>query len=160
MKFLSFDPSGSHGKSGDGTTGWAIFHHGELDSFGAIKAKDFKTQEEYFLAVSNFIVQEKPDFVVCETYRLFAHKAKQQSWSEMDTPQLIGHIRMTCFAESVPIKFQDPSLKTRVTDEILVKQKVFSKEGTLYYCMGNRTNLHERDAIRHGIYFTRYNNIS
>ena len=156
MKILTLDPSGNFSKNeGDGTTGWAIFNYGELKDFGDIASSDYQRIEEYWLAISD-LIDLSVDVVVCESYRLFAGKATAQSNSMMETPQLIGYLRMHCFKWQIPIVFQDPKDKARVSDPILVRQDVFQKKGNKHYCLGRSTNLHMRDAIRHGIYFLKY----
>lgn len=155
MRVLCLDPSGNY-KEGEGTTGWALFMNGELQFFGKVEAKNFPSQEAYWAAVSEAISKIFPDVVVCESYRLFEHKAKQQSWSELETPQLIGHLRMVCWYRNIKFIFQDPNDKIRVADEQLVKMGVLEKKGNKYYCLGRPTVIHERDAIRHGIFYHRY----
>jgi hypothetical protein len=159
MKILTLDPSGNFSKKeGDGTTGWAIFEDGELKDFGAISASDYKKIEEYWEAISD-IIDLSINVVVCESYRLFAGKATAQSNSLMETPQLIGYLRMHCYKWEIPIIFQDPKDKLRVTDPILVRQGVFILKGKKHYCQNRPTNLHMRDAIRHGLYFLKYGKV-
>jgi hypothetical protein len=159
MKILTLDPSGNFSKNeGDGTTGWAIFEDGELKEFGDVCADEHKSIEDYWYSVALKIADA--NLIVCESYRLFAGKAKAQSNSLMETPQLIGFLRMWAWQRSIPFVFQDPKDKARVTDPILVRQGVFEKKGNKHYCMGKSTNLHMRDAIRHGIYFLKYGKVS
>ncbi|CAB4142388.1 hypothetical protein UFOVP451_14 [uncultured Caudovirales phage] len=155
MKVLSLDPSGNYNE-GSGTTGWAVFDDGNLTEFGTISATDHKTIEGYWSAHEQLIVIQQPNIVVCESFRLFAHKAKAQSFSQMETPQLIGYLRMMCWKRKVKLVFQSPSDKVRVADPILVKMGVFELKGNKHYCNGKPTNLHIRDAIRHGVYFHKY----
>lgn len=154
FRVVSFDPSGNVGKEGDGTTGVAVFVNGQLKDFCSVASSDYDTQEEYWDAVADEMVGANA--VVCESYRLFASKAKQQSWSTMDTPQLIGFLRMTCWHNHVPFCFQDPSDKVRVADPILLSMGVIEQVGRKFHCMGRPTNLHIRDAIRHGIFWHRW----
>jgi hypothetical protein len=155
MKILSFDPSGSF-HEGKGTTGWALFVDKELKEFGEIKASDYMLKQEYFSAHDDLILNHYPDIIVIESYKLFGHKAKQQSGSNLETPQLIGFIEMVAFRLNIKVVFQDPSQKIRVADDILTRMGVFEKKGNKYYCQGKQTNLHMRDAIRHGIFYIRY----
>jgi hypothetical protein len=156
MKVLCFDPSGNYNE-GSGTTGWAYFEDGELIEFGTISATDSNSLEGYWSAHEQLIVVKQPNIVVCESFKLFAHKQKAQTWSQMETPQLIGYMRMMCWKRHVKMIFQSPSDKVRVADPILVKIGVLEMKGKNYYCNGKPTNLHIRDAIRHGIYFHKYN---
>jgi hypothetical protein len=159
MNVLCLDPSGNMGeREGEGTTGWALFKDGELSNFGTIKSSDFGSQEEYWSNhVWNIFSKIKTgDRLVMESYRLFAHKAKQQSGSSMDTPQLIGFLRMMCWGAKIDIDFQEPSDKVRVADPQLVKMGILEHRNGRYYCQGKPTVIHSRDAIRHGIFWHRY----
>lgn len=156
MRVLSFDPSGNYNE-GSGTTGWAVFDNEKITEFGTISAKEFATVEDYWHQHELLISQKQPNIVVCEDFRLFAHKSKQQSFSQMETPQLIGYIRMTCWGKKIKFVSQQPSDKVRVADPILVRMGVFEIKGGKHYCLERPTNLHMRDAIRHGIYFHKYN---
>jgi hypothetical protein len=157
VKILTLDPSGNASKrEGFGTTGWAMFEDGEIKDFGAVKADNYLTQERYWHEVWNLIDHKHPDKVVCESYRLFHHKAQQQSGSSMDTPALIGYLRMMCYYRQMPIEFQAPSDKTRVNDEQLVKLGIFEMKGKHYYCNGIPVVVHTRDALRHGVFWHKY----
>lgn len=155
IKVLSFDPSGNYNE-GSGTTGWAVFEDGNLTEFGTISAADCGSLEGYFSEHETLIVMKKPNIVVCENFKLFAHKAKAQSFSQMETPQLIGYLRMMCWKRNIKVVFQQPSDKLRMTDPILVKMGVIELRNGKHYCMGKPTNLHIRDAIRHGVFYNRY----
>lgn len=159
VRILTLDPSGNFSKKeGDGTTGWAIFEDGELKDFGDVSAQSYHKMEAYWEGISD-LIDLSVGLVVCESYRLFAGKAAAQSNSLMETPQLIGYLRMHCYKWQIPIVFQDPKDKLRVTDPILVRQGVFELKGRKHYCMERPTNLHMRDAIRHGIYFLKYGKV-
>jgi hypothetical protein len=155
---LTLDPAGNHGKEGDGTTGWAIFKDGQLVDFGHKSSSDYATAEEYWDSIiSLMILRVNFDLVVCESYKLFGHKAKQQSGSEMGTPQLIGCIRLMLHKARIPLVFQDPKDKVRVTDPILVHMGILEQtEGGRYKALGRQTIIHERDSIRHGVFYHRY----
>jgi hypothetical protein len=154
-KVLCFDPSGNFAE-GNGTTGWASFTDGELDWFADVSAKDYDSIEAYWFEITNLIYRLKADEVVIEDYRLFGHKAKEQSWSALETPQLIGYMRMYCWGRDIPVIFQSPKDKVRVADPQLEHMGVITKVGNSYWCQGRKTNLHQRDAIRHGIFYHRY----
>ncbi len=154
-KVLCFDPSGNF-EEGSGTTGWASFVDGELKWFKDISAKEFDRLEDYFGAHRNLIAALEPDEVVIEDYRLFGHKAKDQSWSALETPQLIGYLRMVCYERDIKLIFQSPKDKVRVADPQLERLGIITKQGNSYWCQGRKTNLHQRDAIRHGVFYHRY----
>jgi hypothetical protein len=159
MKILALDPSGNF-HEGKGITGWALFNDGQLEDFGDIRSESCATQMIYWNQIINKIrsvYQKDMDMqLVCESYKLQASKAMAQSWSTLETPQLIGVIRYYCGDFGIPIHFQDPSCKIRFSDEILVKQGILEKRNKLYYCQDKKTNDHMRDAIRHGLYYTKY----
>lgn len=157
MKVLVFDPSGnSSQKEGYGTTGYAWFVYGRLLQFGDISSKDSGTTEEYWLEHTKLMEELKPDIVVCESYRLFANKAMSQAWSSLETSQLIGYLRMFCWTNDIGFALQDPKDKVRFNDDVLTALGVFEKNGKRYSCQGKATNLHMRDAIRHGLFYHKY----
>ena len=156
MKVLTLDPSGNFDE-GKGHTGWAIFENKELRDFGAVNADDYKTIELYFNAVFTLFADEDINLIICEGYRLYAGaRGKAQINSSLETPQLIGYLRMKAWEGDIPFILQPPSDKAPVNDERLVKAGVFEKRGTKHYCLDRPTNLHMRDAIRHGVYYYRF----
>lgn len=159
VRIIVFDPSGNMGKNeGYGTSGYAVFDNGELKDWGIISSKDFETQEEYWDAHKQLLFRHipYPHTVVCESYNLQGNKALSQTGSSLDTPQLIGFLRMVCWSEGIEWIFQHPQDKARVADPILVREGVFEQKGNRITCQGKPTVIHSRDAIRHGIYFHRY----
>lgn len=157
-RVVCLDPSGSWGKDGMGSTGWALYEDGQLKDFGEVSAEDWGSVEEYWRAIWSCIIHRlnhKTDMVVCESFKLQPGKAMAQSWSDMATPQLIGYLRMMCYGL---FKFilQDPSCKTRVADPILEHMGIIQTVNGRHTVMGRQTNLHMRDAIRHGVYWFKY----
>lgn len=155
MKILSFDPSGNYFE-GKGTTGYAIGDDISHCRLGDIKSEGYTPRQAYWLAHKELIESLKPDVVVIESYRLFGHKAKQQTGSSLETPQLIGYLEMVCYELDIPVYLQDPSTKTRHADAVLEKVGIIQKKGNKYYYFGESTNLHQRDALRHNLYFRKY----
>lgn len=94
--------------------------------------------------------------IVIESYKLFGHKAKEQTGSSLETPQLIGYMEMVAYEFKIPVVFQDPSTKQRHADDILVKTNVITKSGIRYYYKGELTNMHKRDSLRHYLYFIKF----
>jgi hypothetical protein len=159
MKVLSFDPSGNY-EEGYGTSGYALSLDGHLPhKLGDIKGEDYANRQEYWFRHKILIEQEHPDVVVIESYRLFGNKSKEQIGSSLETPMLIGYLEMVCYEMRIPVVIQDPSTKTRHADAVLVKMGVIHKTGTRYYYKGELTNLHQRDAMRHNMYYIRRNKI-
>lgn len=156
MKVLSFDPSGNFSE-GKGTSGYAISTDWNLPHrLGDIHAGDYKTKLDYWYAHEKLIESVNPDFIVIESYRLFGHKAKEQSGSSLETAQIIGYLEMVCFKLNKPVFLQDPSTKTRFKDDILLKVGLIEKRGNKYFYKGELTNMHKRDALRHNLYFCKY----
>lgn len=158
MKVLSFDPSGNYNE-GKGTSGYALGKWSKETStveLGDIKADDYNSRQAYWFAHRVLIEKTMPDYCVIESYRLFGHKAKEQTGSSLETPQLIGYMEMVCYEFDIPVILQDPSTKTRHKDDILVKMGIVEKKGIRYFYKGKLTNLHQRDALRHNLYFTKY----
>jgi len=154
---FAIDPSGNYGyREGFGITGWAMFSNGKLTDVGKVCSEEFKYQENYWQDVAEEMLTVLPKIVVCESFRLFAHKAMQQSGSSMDTPQLIGYLRMCLWDRGIPIVFQDPVNKLRFSDEVMVQMGIIEKKGRSHYFKGNILTIHERDAIRHGLYYIKY----
>jgi hypothetical protein len=157
MKVLSFDPSGNHGKEGMGTSGYAVSLDENLPfKLGDIHAGDYNPRQAYWFAHRELIEKLSPDVIVIESYRLFGHKAKQQTGSSLETPQLIGYIEMVAWELGIPVVLQDPSTKSRHSDVILLKAGVIDKRGNKYFYRGEMTNLHQRDALRHVYYYNKY----
>lgn len=155
MKVLSFDPSGNFNE-GKGTTGYSLSLDGNMPhKLGDIKATDCLTKHSYWFAHRELIEKTFPDVVIIESYRLFGNKAKEQSGSSLETPQLIGYLEMVCYELSIPVVLQDPSTKQRHADDVLIKMGVLEKKGNKYYYRGEMTNLHQRDALRHDLYYNR-----
>lgn len=159
MNVLSFDPSGNHGKEGMGTTGWALgdIRNEKPSEIGEIRAKDFDSPEAYWWAHLMLIEKLGPDEIVMEGYKLYNHKGQQaekQANSELETPQLIGCIKLKCFLDDIPLAVQWASqVKTRWADKVL-KAKEILESGNKF--QGKQTSAHKRDAIRHWMHYVRY----
>lgn len=162
------------------TTGWAVFERGELTKLGQAPTVSIKTvgnskkgsKSVDWPVVNDLFIMTTPTHVVCEDYRIYAHKLERHTFSSVETLRLIGGIDMIChvgfswvekaglaggqgvsipksdlklmeFYEPIPISYQMAvQAKGFVTDEKL-KQWGFWKDGMR----------HSRDAIRHGIYY-------
>lgn len=154
MKILAIDPSGNY-VEGIGTTGYAIAHDDEITDVGELKADAFESAAEYWFAHKFMINAFKPDEVVCESYRL--RKAKEQTHSLLETPQLIGVITVACYENEIPLTFQTPAqIKGRWSEDLMVEEGIIEKKGRSYYWKGKLLSPHMIDAIRHAIHYTRY----
>lgn len=160
MKLLSLDPSGNHGREGMGTTGIAIMIDGEIKELKQLSAKDFSSEVEYWAAHEDLIQQEFPDHIVFEGYKLYNHKgmaAKSQANSELQTSQLIGVLKLTCFRLNIPYSVAFASeVKTRWQEPILVHLGHLEARNGFYYFKGEKTVTHTRDALKHALHWNQY----
>ena len=153
--FLSIDPSGNF-TEGKGKTGWSLIFKeglsGDTFSFGTIKAEDYTTRVDYWYAVAMKIVTEKPAILIVEDYRLYntaATGAAVQSFSQMETPRLLGIIEQTAQMNSIPIVFQMASTTTPYSDDKLQKLGIIAKEKNRWWFRSKAVNDHERSSLRH-----------
>ena len=153
---LAIDPSGNF-HEGKGTTGYCYLGEDGKIILGEIKAKEYESQELYWYKVLETLWLFSPKYLVYETYQLYHHKgmkAETQANSFLETPQLIGAIRMTAYRMGISSFGQSASeVKTRWSDKILQAKGYLGKGNTF---QGQRTNDHKRDALRHALHFQRY----
>jgi hypothetical protein len=158
VKLLTLDISGNF-KEGKGTTGIAINDWGTI-RLDDIKAKDFETAEAYWAAHEDYIQREFPDHIVMEGYRLYNHKgmkASSQANSDLETPQLLGFLKMVCYRMEIPYTIQYAAdIKTRWSEEVLVHLGILEKKGNKHYFNGKSTVSHHRDALKHALHWDRY----
>jgi hypothetical protein len=143
-----------------GNTGVCKMVDGEVQELTVISAKDYKSEVEYWAAHEDYIQQEWPDHVVFEGYKLYNHKgmaAKTQANSELQTSQLIGVIKLTCYRLNIPYAQQFASdVKTRWQEPILVHLGHLEAKSGFHYFKGKKTVTHQRDALKHALHWTRY----
>lgn len=160
MKLLSLDISGNHGREGMGTTGIALLQDGNPVSLSEKQAKFYASEVEYWASHEDLIMGYWPDHVVVEGYKLYNHKgmaAKTQANSDLQTPQLLGVIKLVCFRLGIPLTVQYASeVKTRWSEDVLVRLGILEERKGRYYWNGELTSSHKRDALKHGLHFTRY----
>lgn len=158
MIIIAIDPSGNHDseKEGMGTTGLAIYRNGAVELL-EIKASEYTTTEAYWAAVVDFIIFNRPDYIVMEGYKLYNHagmSAQTQSNSTLMTSQLIGAIKLAAYRDLVPVTIQYAAdVKTRWSDEVL-QAKGILEAGNKF--KGAQTNAHKRDSLRHLCHFKKY----
>jgi hypothetical protein len=160
MKIIAFDPSGNFGREGMGTTGITVMVDGEVKELKELKAKDFSSEVEYWAAHEDYIQQEWPDHVRFEGYKLYNHKgmsASTQANSELQTPQLIGVLKLVCHRLNIPysVKFAS-DIKTRWSEDVLVRSGILEQKGNRYYWNGQITSTHKRDSLKHALHYWRY----
>jgi hypothetical protein len=152
---LSIDPSGNFSE-GKGKTGFVLFTQdgkdGNTFKFGTLKAEDYKTRVEYWYDVAILIAIEKPYALIVEDYRLYntpATGAAVQSFSQLETPRLLGIIEQTAQMNGIPIVFQMANVTTPYSDNKLQKLGIITKEKNRWWFKGKAVNDHERSALRH-----------
>lgn len=133
-RLLVFDP----GK----TTGWALFEKGKLTRTGHIE-NCFDDNNIDATGLLSLMEDIKPDFILYEDYKVYAHKLERHSFNPVFTLRLIGVIETYCQMNKVAShKQMATTAKNFCTDE---KLKSWG-----FWQTGMR---HARDAIRHGCYF-------
>lgn len=154
MRLLALDPSGSF-KEGKGQTGWVVLNDDKIESFGQLKAKDYNSRYEYWLAHSMLIQEVMPDEIAIEEFRLYGSKAKAQINSEMETSKLIGYLEMFIGHFEVPYQTQQAShAKQRYTDDIMIRKGYITKDdNNRIYINGVNVSGHIVDALRHALYY-------
>lgn len=152
---LAIDPSGNF-TEGKGKTGFALLFmdggKGHQFKFGTIKAENYETRVDYWYDIGILIAVEKPHTLIVEDYRLYntaATGAAVQSFSQMETPRLLGIIEQTAQMNSIPIVFQMAASTKPYTDDKLEKLGLLKKEKNRWWFEGTAVNDHERSALRH-----------
>lgn len=161
MVTLAIDPSGNF-IEGKGHTGIASMKNGNWDtvSVSSINAKDYETRFKYWTAVKkviqNYILEGEQLQVVIENYVVRANGFTTGKMPE--TAMLIGVLVYFCEMHNIPVYFQSPATaKTRFKDELIPTYVPNMKVvGNKYYLGTKLTNDHERDALKHLLYFKRY----
>lgn len=141
------------------TTGLAIFRNGQLDETSQLTTKtvDEGTEavEQLFCSLKfhpnryNVMTAFRPHNVrvVMEDYKVYGWKTDQHAWAALHTPKFIGAIIALCTIHGIPYHLQmAQQAKQFCTDDKL--------KGWGYYDKGMR---HARDAVRHGCYYTLFN---
>ncbi len=130
---------------------------GNIAEIGEIRAKDYDLTEAYWEAHQTLIMTVWPDHFVYEGYRLYNHagqEANKQANSQLETPQLIGVLRMSAYSLKIPTTVQSASqAKTRWSDKVLQAKGILDEKNRWN---GKRTNKHMRDSMRHALHFDRY----
>lgn len=152
---LAIDPSGNF-TEGKGKTGFVLFFQdgksGNTFKFGTLKAQDYATRVDYWYDVAILIAVEKPHTLIVEDYRLYntaATGAAVQSFSQMETPRLLGIIEQTAVMNKIPVVFQMANTTKPYSDDKLQKLGIITKEKNRWWFKGQAINDHERSALRH-----------
>lgn len=128
FKLLAIDP----GKD----TGWCTFRQGNIENFGICRGLD---------ELVEFLQQQEDDpigHIVMEDFKLFSHKAKQQSGSQLEVVQAIGMVKLWAKQQNIEITLQ------RSVDALKMG-KVWSNVPM----PKNHKNSHGISALYHGVYW-------
>lgn len=157
---LAFDPSGNF-KEGKGITGWCLLdtETKKVAKFGYISAAMYPHQQAYWdahITLIDSLAGYAPAIVV-EDYLLYYNRADNQINSRLETPQLIGVIKYECYKRGITVNIQTAvSVKTRWSDDTLVKKGYLKKQGRSYYIGGVLVSDHIKDSIRHAVHFATF----
>jgi hypothetical protein len=161
---LGLDPSGNWNE-GKGTTGYSLLDENlEVIELGELKAKDYKSQQDYWQAHIDLIdrLGDNQTVLVIEDYILYANKADSQIGSKMETPQLLGVLKYFSNIECIDTVFQPAHMvKNRWDDPILEHKGYLMKTKNNRYLLlpvGTTTNGHMRDALRHALHYGTFYN--
>lgn len=132
------------------TTGWCVFQDGQLVECGQVDTVINRTGHNEgvidWQALSDLISMDH-SMVVCEDYRVYAHKLERHTNSKILTLRIIGAIEYLCWKQNIPIYYQMAAVaKGFCSDKKLQMWDLWQ--------VGQR---HSRDAIRHGVYFLLFN---
>ena len=126
-RILSFDPGV--------TTGYALLDVDGDAEPSLLIAGEFPLWGKY---MEEFLIENKPDIVVYEEFRLYPAVAKAKSWSTFPEVEVIGVIKYLCEQRGTPLIAQRASVKARTT----IPPRVAGVRGP-----------HARDALKHALYY-------
>jgi hypothetical protein len=157
IDILSIDPSGNF-EEGKGKTGYCCFN-GATKAIvcGTIAAKDYDTRVDYWHEVAKLIVKQPVDVIIVEDYRLYNTAktgASVQSFSQLETPRLLGILETTAYNNGKKVVWQMANVTTPYSDDKLEKLGVIKKVKNRWYFKENALNDHERSALRHLLRYT------
>lgn len=157
MRYISIDPSGSFNE-GKGHTGLAIMDDNNWNSLEvySIDAKKYNTRLDYWNAIIDFTKQDNIT-VIIESFNIRNNGFLLGKMPE--TLLLIGAIVRDLETRNINYVFQSPSaVKSRFKDDLLGNYiPNFEKRNKYYYLNNKCINDHIRDALKHLLYFKKYN---
>lgn len=120
-------------------SGWAILEasNGELVDAGMT----FHTEIDMVLV--GLFEQYEFERIVCESFKLFRHKAIEQTGSKFYASQVIGKLELLASIHKVPVTYQPPNILPIAEKLSQVKRPKVHKYS------------HATDAYLHGIYWLR-----
>lgn len=165
MLYLFIDPSGSFNE-GKGHTGVAWMVENEWDTLETVSfsAKKYETRLEYWRDVVNhvkkyiYLYGKENIHIIIESFQIRTNGFLLGKMPE--TIMFIGALVWELEHLKVNYTFQTPSqAKSRFKDDMLSRYiPNFEKRSNgRYYFNDKQTNDHVRDALKHLLYFNKYN---
>jgi hypothetical protein len=134
------------------TTGWAFFQDGILGQWGQIETVTMNKQPKWD-TLEELFMETEPTHIVCEDYRVYAHKLERHSNSQVVTLRLIGGIDLMCY-ENRPQEDEITWRPLPLCYQMATQAKGFVTDDRLKgWDMWQSSMKHARDAIRHGLYY-------
>ena len=173
---LGIDPSGNFNE-GKGHTGFAVFDRqtNTIKETWTLAAKDFASAEQYFQAHWVAIMQAFQQYngwvdcsnglgekyhesmvVSIEDFILYQASAKDLINSQLETPQLLGYLKMMFYEHSITWYIRPAvRVKKRWHETILEHEGYIQKYKTKSYKLEHGDHAlatHELDAIKHAVH--------
>lgn len=163
MRYVVVDPSGSFNE-GKGHTGIAVMHDEMWNEIGVrdFNAKNYEKRYDYWKDIIEYVtlgktVYEFETTVIIESFIIRTDGILMGQMPE--TIQLIGALVYELEKWKIPYIFQTPAqAKTRFKDELLPKYipGLERDEANRYKLNGKRINDHQRDALKHLLFYKKY----
>lgn len=163
MRYVVIDPSGSFNE-GKGHTGIAVMHDDKWNEIGVrdFHAKDYDTRYKYWRDIIEYVMLGKAVYgfettVIIESFTIRTDGILMGKMPE--TIQLIGALVYELDKWGIPYVFQTPAqAKSRFKDEILPNYIPGLKrfESGRYSMNGKIINDHQRDALKHLLFYKKY----
>jgi len=169
-RILAIDPSGAY-LEGTGTSGICYFNAltDRIIQSDCLLATDYDKPTSYWRAHKQFIEwahEQTPGqlAIVIEDYLIYASRADTHINSHMETSQLIGYLKVCCDEMDIPVTMQPAhEVKSRWANGILMHKGYIFRDGRHFACetaLGVKpVCIHEIDAIRHAIHYSKFKNV-
>jgi hypothetical protein len=134
------------------TTGWALFHHGKLESCGQAATPNPPDLVAAIREVAEFwqtLANHHPDYakvlnrIVYEEYRVRGNKFKEHVGSEVVTIQHIGAIKVIADELGIGLTKQSAGMVKGFATDVKLRR----------WGLYQTNKRHANDAIRHGVYW-------
>lgn len=122
-------------------TGMALFTNGIFEKGWQVSSAPGGVTN--WREVEQMVLEYNPTIVVCENYRVYAHKLEQHSYSDVNTLRIIGCIEYLCWKHNIPLEFQMAAQHKGFCTDVKLKQ----------WDLWHKGMRHSRDATRAGCFF-------